>query len=188
MKHAIVTLIATICFYTVAHARYDVRSYDEWAADILKRLPFVNGELTASSYAKFGKGYFESMVRYHGQMTERKVAAARKAGRHRFADMLEHQYERQIERLETYVSDNERGVLKSLDPLGTGKIRMQDARRTLFALAQFADFNRNGVLERIEAEFAEAAFVRGIDLADQAQMSKLMSDLERDQSWQQWAN
>lgn len=177
------TLLLTFSCFTTASARSEERSLDDWSAEMLQKLPFVDGQMTAKNYADVSRAYVENMTRFYTQSTENKINAARKSGRKRAEAYLEHQRDRQIERMKTYARDTEKGVMKSLDPLRTGIVKLGDARRTLLEIAKRSDFNNNGLLEAPEAVMAEAIFVRGIDLTDPESMDKMIYELDRDGTW-----
>jgi hypothetical protein len=150
---------------------------------MLRKLPFVNGQMTARNYADVSRAYVDNMTTFYTQSTESKVNAARKAGRKRAENYFEHQRDQQIERMKTYARDTESGVMKSLDPMRTGVVKIDDARSILLEIATRSDFNNNGLLEALEADMAEAAFVRGVDLTDPDAIDKMMHELDRDEAW-----
>jgi hypothetical protein len=150
---------------------------------MLRKLPFVNGQMTARNYADVSRAYVNNMTTFYTQSTESKVNAARKAGRKRAENYFEHQRDQQIERMKTYARDTECGVMKSLDPMRTGVVKIDDARSILLEIATRSDFNNNGLLEALEADMAEAAFVRGVDLTDPDAIDKMMHELDRDETW-----
>jgi hypothetical protein len=85
--------------------------------------------------------------------------------------------------MKAYARDTESGVMKSLDPMRTGVVKIDDARSILLEIATRSDFNNNGLLEALEADMAEAAFVRGVDLTDPDAIDKMMHELDRDEAW-----
>jgi hypothetical protein len=183
MLRIIATILLTVFCYSPSFARAEVRTIDEWSTDMLRKLPFINGEMTAKSYAEVSRAYVENMSKFYWQLNENKIKAAKKSGRKRAVGLFEQQRDRQIERLKTYAQDTEKGVMKSLDPHGEGRVRLGDARRILMEIAKRADFNGNGVLETIEADVAEAAFVRGFDLVDPRYIDNLINEIDRDETW-----
>lgn len=183
MLRIIATLLLTLSCCSFSYARTEVRSLEEWAAYMLGKLPFVSGEMTAKSYGDVSRAYIENMTKFYWQSTEKKVDAARKAGRKRAVGFFEHQRDKEIARLKAYASDTEKGVLQSLDPNRTGIVKIGDARRILLAIARRSDFNNNGLLEAAEADIAEAAFVRGIDPMDPKAIDKMIYELDRDENW-----
>lgn len=183
MRKIIATFLMTFSCCTAASAGSDVRGLDEWSAEMLRKLPFVNGQMTARNYADVSRAYVENMTTFYTESAEHKVNAARKAGRKRAENYFEHQRDQQIERIKVYARDTEIGVMKSLDPLNTGVVKIGDARRILLEFAKRSDFNNNGMLEALEADMAEAAFVRGVDLKDPYAIDKMMQELDRDDTW-----
>lgn len=183
MLRIIATLMITISCYSISYARSEVLTIDDWSSDMLQNLPFINGEMNAKNYADVSKAYVENMSKFYWQVTENKIRAAKKADRKMAVAIFEQQRDRQIERLKTYAYETEKGVMKSLDPHREGRILLGDARRILIEIAERADFNKNGVLEPIEAAIAEAAFVRGFDLKDPKAIDKFIYEIDQDDTW-----
>jgi hypothetical protein len=185
MLRIIATLLLTVSCCSTAFARSEERSLDDWSTDMLRKLPFVDGQMTAKNYSDVGRAYIENMTRFYSQSTESKINAARKAGRKRAEGLLTRQRDQQIERMKTYARDTEKGVMKSLDPLRNGVVKLGEARRVLLEIAKRSDFNSNGLLEAPEADIAEAIFVRGVDLTDPVAIDKMIYELDRDENWWQ---
>lgn len=183
MLRIVATLLLTFSCCSPGYAGSEVRSLDDWSTYMLRKLPFVDGQMSAKNYADVSSAYVENMTKFYWQSTENKINAARKAGRKRAERFFEHQRDRQIERLKTYAHDTEKGVMKSLDPLRTGVVNLGDARLILLEIAKRSDFNNNGLLEAPEADMAEAAFVRGVDLTDPGAIDKMIYELDQDENW-----
>ncbi|TLX16749.1 hypothetical protein [Rhizobium sp. MHM7A] len=181
MLKFIATLLLSFSCCSSAYARSEVRTLDDWSTDMLRKLPFVDGQMTAKNYGDVSRAYVENMTRFYTQSTENKINAARNSGRKRAEGFFKHHRDQQIERMKAYARDTEKGVMKSLDPLRTGVVKLSDARRILLEIAKRSDFNNNGLLEAPEADMAEAAFVRGVDLTDPDAIDKMIYELDQDE-------
>jgi hypothetical protein len=171
-------LMSAFCF-NPAYARFDAPSYSEWIGMMLARLPFRNGVLTRDQYAEASRNYLSGLIEFYRTVDERKIDFARRHGRPAFASQIQMRTEIEIDRARRYVADAQVGLFTSLDPKGNGSVTLEQAQQSLQRIARFADFNRNGVLEPMEADIAEAALVRGADLSDPVASDAFLRELDR---------
>jgi hypothetical protein len=170
--------LSTVVMWSTAFAQFDSASYAEWTNSMLSKLPFKNGVLTRQDYNEIGKTYLRGLVEFYETVSARKIDYAKKHGRPMAADQIKRRADAEIARATRYVAETERGLFLSLDPEGSGTISMAKARVRLMQLALHADFNQNAILEPIEADIAEAALVKGVDLANDPVKDEFLRDLD----------
>lgn len=180
MRFLVALLLSTTLTCWPAFARYDIYSYQEWTDSMLAKLPFRDSMLTRQAYASVGEEYLKGLVEYYHAVNRKKQDQAIRRGRLNVAARLEDELQGQVGRARRYVRDTEDGLFRSLDPQRQGIIDLEQARALLLSLAVEADFNRNGKLEPVEGDIAEAALVRGVDLGIPADRDQLLRDMDRD--------
>jgi hypothetical protein len=178
MRMVLAFFLSTLVMWSTAFARFDSASYAEWTNSMLTKLPFKNGVLTRQDYSEVGKLYLRGLIEFYETVSNRKMDFARKHGRPMVAENIRRRADAEIARATRYVAETERGLFLSLDPGGSGTISMAAARVRLMQLALHADFNQNSILEPIEADIAEAALVKGIDLTNGPVKDNFLRDLD----------
>lgn len=188
MKQLILALLFCASAYGIADAEFDphrfqVKTYNEWAKEILDRFPFKDGVLTHRQYQIFSAAYEKSMVDFYQSVTDRKIKEAQETGRTGVVMNLQKRLDDQKNQIKTYVQAAEKGIFQSLDPQNSDLVTINEAKRKLVLIARAADMNRNGVLEPIEIDIAEAILIRGIDINDPNALHVLLNDLDRRDAW-----
>ncbi len=179
MRLPVAFILAAMTMYGPAVARSDAPSYEEWTNAMLAKLPFEAGVLTRQRYRASGQVYLRGLIDFYEAVGARKIDNARARGRFLAAREIRRRIDSQIAAATRYVGDTERGLFLSLDPAGSNSIPISDAREQLMQMAGRADFNRNGVLEPIEADVGEAALASGVDLGDKMTRDAFLHDLDR---------
>lgn len=175
----LVVLVCLTCSPAAAH--YQFRSVDEWAMDMIKKLPFSeSGILSRDKYRDVSRRYVEKMTAFHVELAKKKRDFALQNGRPNLAKAIDRRKDRQIEIIKTYAYETSEGVMNTLDPEKAGEITIEKALQILTEIARQTDFNHNGVLEPAEAEIAEAALVRGFNVNDPDALEKLLETLDRE--------
>jgi hypothetical protein len=123
------------------------------------------------------------MVDFYQSVTDRKIKEAQETGRTGVVMNLQKRLDDQKNQIKTYVQAAEKGIFQSLDPQNSDLVTINEAKRKLVLIARAADMNRNGVLEPIEIDIAEAILIRGIDINDPNALHVLLNDLDRRDAW-----
>lgn len=151
----------------------------EWVANMLHRLPFAHGHLDRKAFHASSRAYLDGIVSAYVTSGSRLEANAQLAGDAIRAATIAERTRRLVDGATTYVDETEAGMLATLDPAQSGDpIRLKEARLRLTELATLADVDGNGVLDRYEAEIAEAAFAKGRDLSRPGEARRLMREIE----------
>lgn len=188
MKPLLLALTFLLGIGSVARAdfdphRFQVKTYEEWASDILSRLPFQKGTLTQNQYEKFAAAYEKSLTDFYQSVAERKIKEANTIGHTATASHIQLILQDQIEQIRTYIQTSKKGIFLSLDPENKDSITITDAHLRLLKIARSADMNRNGVLEPIEIDIAEAILLGGVDINDPNALHVMLNDLDRRERW-----
>ena len=167
--------VATIC---VAMAGCPATAADgdqpigSWVSEMMRRIPFKDGYFNREALMRQSQTYLEGLVTHYREIGERPRRRAEEAGNAFRVHEIESRTEKMIGRATKYVHATSAGMVATLDPDGTGQVTRKNAQERLGQLADRADTNGDGLLDRYEAALAEAAFAKGVDLAlPQAEMA-----------------
>lgn len=177
MKNIAVLLIGFLLATTARGADGDL-TVAEWVAGMLKRLPFSHGEFDREVFHESSRVYLDGLVSAYVTIGGKQKASAERVGDAVRAATIEDRTRRLVEDATAYVKNTEAGMLTTLDPQKTGRVRFKEARRRLTDLATLADLDGNRVLDRYEAALAEAAFAKGRDLSRPGEARLLMRELD----------
>ncbi|NTF17782.1 hypothetical protein G6L37_05165 [Agrobacterium rubi] len=162
------------------------QTLDSWVSGMLRRVPFKDGFFNHEALVKHSQGYLEGLITHYRTVGERPRRRAEEAGDVFRVHEIDDRTAKMIGEAETYVSSTTAGMTMTLDPEGTGKVTRKAARERLEQLAEKADSNRDGMLDRFEATIAEAAFAKGVDLGEPSAEIALQRELDLSLSyWEQ---
>jgi hypothetical protein len=155
----------------------------EWVEDMMRRIPFRDGIFDKDALVSRSQSYLDTLVSHYRQIGQQPRRRAEQAGDAFKIHEIDSRTERLIGNATTYVKTTADGMAATLDPEGAGNVGKKDAARRLMELADKADGDGNGVLDRYEAAIAEAAFAKGVDLATPGAEASLRRELERTSSY-----
>lgn len=154
------------------------RAIDSWVSGMMRRIPFKDGVFNRQALAERSQDYLAGLVTHYREIGERPRRRAEEAGNAFRVHEIENRTEIMIGQATRYVESTAAGMAATIDPSGSGHVTRKEARERLVMLAEHADSNRNGVLDRYEAALAEAAFAKGIDLARPESEATLLRDMD----------
>lgn len=145
-------------------------SIETWIKAITQKLGFQNGILDRESYGERTDAFIQKQATYyrsvHSQYLEEEDRYPQRS--HEATKRIE----RMIARSTKYARQTEENIF---DTLGNGGLVIEEkaARKILADIAAFADIDKNGRLDKWEAQIAEATIARGQDIHEPGAWEKM---------------
>jgi hypothetical protein len=158
----------TIGIAVAPHAKAGNTDYASWARDIVARLPFVDGQLDRERYNSRAASFAAEKHAYHDAVFGNLIDKASRRGNTAAVESLKRDRALRSEQVDMDIRAATEGVMSTLDPENSGSVGKAESLRILMKIAEAADLDDNGRLDRDEQRLAEWSLTTGNPVADKA--------------------